>query len=117
MKRTLYTKSDNNPAWYWSRGLHDAVLTERRYTPGDGCTPNCLEITLDAQHAMFDTGIRAIRFLNCKELTPDAPLEGSWWVRDSLTQEGKKYTLEITCGNKNSSFTYAVRFEDCQIIR
>lgn len=122
-QNTVY--SDKLPDWYWAKGLHDAQITERKYYPPEklcisGISKylrNCLEIHLDATQALFDISVKAIRFYNYKELTPDVVIEGSWWVTDAISQIEKKFTLEITCFNGKCEVCYMIRFEKCEIVR
>ncbi len=115
------------PDWYWSRGLHDAVLLavhelalpvnwkERplRY--------NCLEWHLDGRNALFETGIRCICLYNYTLLAGElerAREPRTWWFSDTLTVEDKGYRLEVVLehGNGDRS-TLDIRFAEAVVER
>ncbi len=56
------------PAWYWTGGLHDAVV--RSVTEKE----NCLEICLDSANGMLERDIRKISLFNCKIQTLEVQL-------------------------------------------
>lgn len=109
------------PKWYWKKGLHDAIVTgvstrEFEYNSTIRAS-NCVEIRPDASQAMFDTSVKAIRFYNCKVLTPGLDMAGMWWVKDRLSSEGDKYLLEIDLGSSKTQCRFVLRFENCEAER
>ena len=120
-KSNNHSLIDNPPDWYWVRGLHDAQITSRLFLQFEYAAStqyrNCLELTIDSNNAMFDTSIKAIKFFNCKELTPDIAVESSWWVRDNVDRVDKKYVARIELLSQKHTFTYAIRFEHCEVLR
>ena len=81
------------PDWYWTRGLHDAVVLSVI------SRENCLEICLDSTNAMLERDIKKISLFNYKIQTPEVPLaelENTWWLRDHLqVLSNHRYLLEI----------------------
>ena len=122
--------SGQNPLWYWTRGLHDALIlrteaidlsydhTQRN--PGR----NCFQIHLDASRAMFDTSIRCIKFFNYKILLDDSSfggyedggINGCYWMQDILKYENGKYVLELTALGEDD-FKFIILFDDAQVER
>ncbi len=96
---------------YWERGLHDAeILAAEPLEDG-------LMLRLDTRLAMFDTTVRAIRFRHCKVLT-DRDIIGCWWLGDTLTREKGKYVLTVDLmPPKGKSFSWSIRFVECEIAR
>ena len=81
------------PDWYWTRGLHDAVVLSVI------SRENCLEICLDSTNAMLERDIKKISLFHYKIQTPEVPLaelENTWWLRDHLqVLSNHRYLLEI----------------------
>ncbi len=104
------------PDWYWTRGLHDAVVLSVI------SRENCLEICLDSTNAMLERDIKKISLFNYKIQTPEVTLEdleNTWWLRDNIqTLPNHRYLLEIIFENgkrKRKSFT--VLFKNASIER
>ena len=104
------------PDWYWTRGLHDAVVLSVI------SRENCLEICLDSTNAMLERDIKKISLFNYKIQTPEVTLEdleNTWWQRDNIqTLPNHRYLLEIIFENgkrKRKSFT--VLFKTASIER
>ena len=129
-KYTSGDRSGRNPIWYWTRGLHDAMIlhVETMDLPYDHTQPkpirNCLKIYLDSSMAMFDTSVRCIKLLNYKILLDDSAhggyegggIEGCCWMQDILKYENGKYILEITALGEDD-FKFIILFDDAQIER
>ena len=85
------------PDWYWTRGLHDAVVLSVI------SRENCLEICLDSTNAMLERDIKKISLFNYKIQTPEVTLEdleNTWWLRDNIqTLPNHRYLLEIIFEN------------------
>lgn len=81
------------PDWYWTRGLHDAVVLSVI------SRENCLEICLDSTNAMLERDIKKISLFNYKIQTPEVTLgdlENTWWLRDNVQiLPNRRYLLEI----------------------
>lgn len=122
--KELYNNTVVNPEWYWIKGLHDAKILKITDCPIEQIRQlndnqqinNCLEFLLDSSQAMYDTTITGIQFFNYKEFSDRNIIEGLWWKSDSLTKDGRKYTLEIKCGGKKTD-KYTIRFESCRVVR
>ena len=104
------------PDWYWTRGLHDAVVLSVI------SRENCLEICLDSTNAMLERDIKKISLFNYKIQTPEVKLSeltNVWWLRDNIqTLPNHRYLLEIIFENgkrKRKSFT--VLFKNASIER
>ena len=114
------------PDWYWSRGLHDAMIVgtaeialDYDYTERDP-DRNCFVLRLDAEQAMFDTSVKEIRLYNYKILSPDVKLDahsGAWWIWDRLCRENRKYVLEIRVGEPSRQFSFVIRFDRAEVVR
>lgn len=121
-KNRGYDMSDI-PSWYWSRGLHDARIISKSYYAFDYINyseiqyQNCIELKLDTTQAMFDTSIKAVRFYNCKEMTPDTDIESLWWVRDDIAAINNKFIAKIELFSQKRTYIYIVRFEHCEVER
>ena len=92
----------NTPSWYWTKGLHDAKITDCRidhfnyeYTQKNPIR-NCITVDLDTRNALLDTTITTIKFLNTKIIQGDIDCTGWFWKDDVLTTTCKGYELEIT---------------------
>lgn len=110
------------PQWYWSRGLHDAVITGTKliHTPlvigGKHCN-NCFVLYIDAAQAMFDLSVREIRFYNCSGFDTLLDCRGDWWIEDTLEKSNGKYILSLTVGNRFGNRCVSLRFVDCEVLR
>jgi len=113
--------SENAPSWYWMKGLHDALIKSRSYheynAPFKNQYRNCIELLIDSDNAMFDTTVKAIKFYNCKELTPNTDIENWWWVKDSIAVKDRKITAKIELTSHKRTYIYIVRFEYCEVVR
>lgn len=117
MKSTLF----ETPKWYWSRGLHDAIvksvhLKEFSFNHRDkNQIRNSLIIEVDSRCAMYDTTICTIRFININKKALDnlelSSLIGSWWIQDDLSfcQNKRKWTIKIFFG-KTKTKTVSLNF-------
>ena len=108
------------PAWYWSKGLHDAVLVKKtvEQTPGsigDAYYQNDIAFQIDAACALFDTAVTEIVFYNCKELSEDCTLDGWIWKADELSRDGDKFLLSVVFRQGMETKTYRIRFRDCVV--
>ena len=77
------------PDWYWSHGLHDAIILSVSEIPcqANRKIKNCLQFSLDSSHALMTQAIRKISFYNYKILTPEIDineLRQPWWMNDRL---------------------------------
>ena len=122
--------SGQNPSWYWTRGLHDALIlrTEAIDLSYDHAqrnpVRNCFQIHLDASMAMIDTSIRCIKFFNYKILLDDSScggcedggIKGCYWMQDILKYENGKYVLELTALGEDD-FKFIILFDDAQVER
>ena len=109
------------PEWYWSRGLHDAIvksvhLKEFSFNPRDkNQIRNSLIIEVDSRCAMYDTTICTIRFININKKALDnrelSSLIGSWWIKDDLSfcQNKRKWTIKNLFG-KTKTKTVSLNF-------
>ena len=76
-------KSDNVPAWYWPRGLHDAEILEA------AMQDDTLVLRIDASNAMFDDTVERITFFGarCKTNLPEpTKKQPVYWLWDELTE-------------------------------
>ena len=110
------------PVWYWSKGLHDAVLVKKTVvqTPGSigaAYYQNYIVFQIDAACAMFDTAVTEIVLYNCKELSEDCTLDGWIWKSDELSRDGDKYLLSIVFRQGMTAKTYRIRFRNCEVRR
>lgn len=108
------------PAWYWSKGLHDAVLVKKTIiqTPGSisgAYYQNGIVFQIDAACALFDTAVTEIVFYNCKELSGDCALDGWIWKSDELSRDGDRYLLSVVFRQGMATKTYRIRFRDCVV--
>lgn len=78
---------------------------------------NYLEMSIDASLALFDTTVKAIKFFNCKVMTPELQIKDMWWVRDKLYSLGEKYMLEIDLMSSKSQYRFILRFDYCEVER
>ena len=90
-------KSDNVPAWYWPRGLHDAKILEA------AMQDDTLVLRIDASNAMFDDTVERITFFGARlktNLPEPAKKQPVYWLSDELTELpfGQwKMTVETEC--------------------
>lgn len=115
------------PAWYWSRGLHDAAITgvDELELPVDWKAGirrwNCLELALDCRGALFETNVPFIRFYNYKIISGDLNRlrePHTWWFSDELESDGKGYRLTILFESANSDrFRLEIGFADAIVER
>lgn len=93
MKNTDVQMQTQQPDWYWTRGLHDAVVLS--VTEKD----NYLQICLDSTNAMLERDIQKISLFKYKIQTPEIrleELENAWWLRDTVEMlPNHQYLLEI----------------------
>lgn len=115
-----YSLCEDRPAWYWSRGLHDAQILckkSHRYEYGESIYYNCIKFTIDAEQAMFDTSVLEIIFYNCKELTPEVIVENTVWKTDKLWKKGRKFRLDLKATSRREDRCYSIQFEYCEVNR
>ena len=122
------------PEWYWTKGLHDACITDieavefpfdyNRVAEEKGkYDRNCLTLKIDAKGAMFDMSVKEIRLYNYKILTPDVAFENRkmlWWFADRLTRGAERYVLEIDVRDFDShreKLTVVIRFDRAEVDR
>ncbi len=120
-------EAEGMPAWYWSRGLHDAEIMEvsELTLPVDWKAGvrrwNCLSLRLDCRGALFETDIRHIHFHNYKILLGDLRLlcePHTWWISDRLATDEKGYRLIITFESSHGDRSELhIRFEDVTVER
>ena len=100
MATKIYSTSypENPPEWYWTKGLHDAGITEvdsfefpfdynKFVGQKSKYNRNLLKLKIDSKGAIYDTSVKEIHFYNYKILTPDISLENRkiiWWLADRL---------------------------------
>ena len=140
MKREFHTKyPENPPAWYWERGLHDAFVIglETYEFPFDynkyvgeksRYNRNMLILKIDAKSAMFDFGVKEIRFYNYKILIDEIDQTNCdlfskkkiWWLADQLTEQNGKYELDILLESIDTyqrQFHLKLRFDRAEVDR
>ena len=121
--------SGETPQWYWTRGLHDALVLgmETRELPYDVTqrdpVRNCMIICLDAAGALFDTTVTAIRLYNYKVLRDESDVGGygagltdCYRMQDRLRRGQGKWILDITALGEDD-FLYSVRFDFAEVER
>lgn len=113
-----------SPTWYWTKGLHDAVIRKisfrtlnydyRQARP----IRNYLIMELDSRNALFDIEIVAIKFYNAKVVAGDTDICGYWWLNDELSCEVKKYTLTIhVAKKKGEDALLQISFDSAEVLR
>lgn len=110
--------------WYWSKGLHDAKIINKRisffpdyYETSRGFY-NCIEINVDSSYALFDRSIVSLKFYNCKEKDPELNIEGMYWVNDTVLEQWGRYTLKIEFfSSDRKKHLYEISFEKCIVVR
>lgn len=112
------------PTWYWTKGLHDAVIRKISFRTLDydyrQARPirNYLIMELDSRNALFDTEIVAIKFYNAKVVAGDTDICGYWWLNDELSCEVKKYTLTIhVAKKKGENILLQISFDSAEVLR
>lgn len=116
------------PEWFWTRGLHDAVVEDisaKEITP-DYSKPfplyNYLSIELDAEHAMFERDIAEIRFYNYKlkgfeaKLPTEFPL---FWMTETLKQISEhrfEIKIELVTERNKHRFIH-MTFQTAEVLR
>ncbi len=130
----ISTHPDNPPKWYWVSGLHDACIVGVEsfefpfdYNKFDGeknkYNRNLFALKINSKGALYDNGVKEIRFYNYKILTDQISLMGRdkvWWLSDKLVDHGDYYTLEIELQDFDSDpedFTYKIKFERAEVDR
>lgn len=76
-------KSDNVPAWYWPRGLHDAEILEA------AMQDDTLVLRIDASNAMFDDTVERITLFGARlktKLPEPTKKQPVYWLSDELTE-------------------------------
>jgi len=110
------------PDWYWTHGLHDAVIlsaSELQLNPDykeKKPKYNCLEIALDSKNAIYERGIKKICLYNYKIKTPDIDINSidkPWWISDTLrVLENKHFLLDTEIeASDGSRVNFIVEFE------
>ena len=136
MATKIYSTSypENPPEWYWTKGLHDAGITEVEsfefpfdYNKFIGQKSkydrNLLKLKIDSKGAIYDTSVKEIHFYNYKILTPDISLENRkiiWWLADRLIANDNNFVLEIDIQDFNAypeDFTFKIKFERIEVVR
>ncbi len=120
-------ETERMPAWYWSRGLHDAEILEvsELELPVDWKAKvrrwNCLSLRLDCRCALFETDIRQIHFYNYKVLSGDLDRlrePHTWWFSDKPETDERGYRLTMTFESAHGDrFELQIRFEDAVVER
>ena len=121
--------SGKNPEWYWKRGLHDALILgvemqELQYDVTQRKpVRNVLTIRMNAEQAMFDTDLTAIRLYNYRVLTDESSMGGygegladCYWMQDRLRFENGKFILDIIALGEHD-FHYIIRFDFAEVER
>ena len=111
------------PNWYWKKGLHDAKITdwqlenfEYDYSQRNPIR-NCITLKLDSQKAMFDTAIKAIKFINAKLIQGDTQCVNWFWKDDIITKSYKGYEIEITLTSYPNVRKIVINFADAIVER
>lgn len=135
-KSSEYVSHDpkNPPAWYWTKGLHDAAIigVEAFEFPFDynkfveeksQYNRNLLVLKINASGALYDTTIEEIRLYNYKILTPDVSLENRkaiWWLADQLNEQNGCYVLKIRLQDLDSypeDYVFTIKFDRAEVKR
>ena len=111
------------PNRYWKNGLQDAVIKRvvflslnSDYTQKNPIR-SFISFEWDAQKAMFETAVRAIKLYHVKVLSKPYNCEGCWWVSDCLERRMEKYILYIQAANVHEQTELIYRFEHAEVIR
>lgn len=95
------------PDWYWSNGLHDAVIKDyflvslnynyREKNP----KRNYFALIIDSSNALWTTSIKMIKFYNVNNSPISIDARGWWWVNDQLEFDvtRNKWKLDICIAN------------------
>ena len=70
------------PAWYWPKGLHDAVILKA------SMQDDTLTLRLDSGNAMFDDSVEMITFFGARlktKLPEPTKKQPVYWLSDELT--------------------------------
>ena len=89
---------------------------------------NMLTLKMDARSAMFDFGVKEIRFYNYKILTDEIDIINGdlfskkkiWWLADQLTEQNGKYELDIlleSIDTHQRQFHLKLRFDRAEVDR
>ena len=111
------------PAWYWEKGLHDAIIKNITLCPLNydytqkNPIRNYLLIEIDSSHALFDSTIKEIKLFNAKILSEKNNYCGYWWVKDTLDIIDGKYILKIDVGYEKEKNTIIIKFDSAEVIR
>lgn len=135
-RKNVYTSNypSNTPDWYWRNGLHDACIIgvdafefpfdyNRYVGEKNSYNSNLLSLQIDASGAIYDTGVKEIRFFNYQVLTEEITLQGRnkvWWLADRLTKSNSHYILEIDLQDFDSfpeEFTFKLKFNYAEVDR
>ena len=108
MATKIYSTSypENPPEWYWTKGLHDAGITEVEsfefpfdYNKFIGQKSkydrNLLKLKIDSKGAIYDTSVKEIHFYNYKILTPDISLENRKIINLKIKNTDENYLIPI----------------------
>ena len=71
------------PAWYWPKGLHDAVILEA------SMQDDTLTLRLDSGNAMFDDSVEMITFFGARlktKLPEPTKKQPVYWLSDELIE-------------------------------
>lgn len=133
--RKFYTEyPEDPPDWYWEAGLHDACIIGaeayefpfdyNKYTSKKNkYDRNMFLLKIDAKGALYDFGVKEIRFFNYKILSDGVELSGRkkiWWLADQLIENNGKYELDILLEDLNSypeQFHFILRFDRAEVDR
>ena len=108
---------------YLGKGLHDAEVTHVQKTElacdvhARDPKRNYLEIGLNSEQALFDVGVRAVRFYNCVIVDGELPAVGDWWQEDTLSEQSGKTIVSMRfCGGKKET-RLVVRCSTVELLR
>ena len=113
------------PSWYWTNGLHDAVIVDymlvnlnysyRERKP----KRNYFSLVVDSSNALWTTSIKMIKFYNVKCSPISIDVRGWWWVKDKLEFDitKSKWKLDICVANSRaSSLWISFCFDHAEVI-
>lgn len=113
----------DTPIWYWKKGLHDAKITNWQSEFFDydysqrNPIRNCITVELDARMAMFDTTIKAIKFVNAKLTQGDSQCVNWFWKDDIVKKTSRGYEIEILLTSFRKTKKINISFENVIIER
>ena len=116
------TVPDWYPEWYWKNGLHDARIIGKKtvmLSPTDSKRTGkwtYVELKIDAEGALMNSKVRALRFYNCKEITKGVDIADWWWQSDSLSQKDETYVLHVNLVRHPDCKEYCISFSSCEIV-